>query len=87
MGLWNKRWPQVFGTRLFTILNILQTLVYGKTKAGIRIAAAGIAFVYEKWSAGIRMPAAGIAMPAAGIAICIQKMERRHLTPFGILKI
>ena len=53
MGLWNKRWPQVFGTRLFTILNILQTLVYGKTKAGIRIAAAGIAFVYEKWSAGI----------------------------------
>ena len=62
MGLWNKRWPQVFGTRLFTILNILQTLVYGKTKAGIRIAAAGIAFVYEKWSAGIRMPAAGIAI-------------------------
>ena len=50
-------------------MNILQTLVYGKTKAGIRIAAAGIAFVYEKWSAGIRMPAAGIAMPAAGIAI------------------
>ena len=73
MGLWNKRWPQVFGTRLFTSLNILQTFVYRKAKAGIRIAAAGIAFVYEKWSAGIRMPAAGIAMPAAGIAIAYKK--------------